>query len=828
MVKKVLCYFATDSLPEDPGDGSFASMLRERIQQALLDGLVPVALPAGAMRRALDLPDPVVERLEAMGQEMDNLSPGRVAGGLLLAASRTLAQQVATHTEVVEPITTGLRPMQVTAVQAVAPHLKNGRLALVEAGTGSGKSRIIAHLAAYTLALRDAGHSFAKVTLQPEEQLARAWSEKSPAGRMVAAIAKKREQDALHRVDASKAVTAVEGANSARTVLIAAPTVATLMQLITEYDRVALVLDDQKRWSLGVVLGRGQFVSPSAIADVLRAQEQPDPGVSAWLEDGCPSGRSDATRLLQRMCPGISGLADDLRSVARDFPIDDVLLRRDSPSGESDWYDALREIAASCDIVLVTHAMLAADNMLTCVGRTLLPPALGLFIDEAHDFEIAQADASSQSISMFSLRAALRNAPWASLRLATAAEQALRAAEESYRCLQAVPEPVRLPSELIPRSLTLAAWETASRSLLTLKAALDAVVAGAAKRKAESLGGMARTIDDLKAASRAITALTKGQPGSLTFSPIRRYPHIAVGPSNVDALLAARWEHTPCGALLSATLLYPGVTGPQAAPTIRRLALPPDRTVAPAVLHPHWIRSTPLMFTVAPQDAALLAPPTGEQLNHEALMRWVQVVAAVIADRIAPTAAGGTLVLMTGYERLRLLQDQLLAINGGELRERLIVQNRHVLPLSQALAEFRARAKEGARPILLGLGGAWTGVDLRDERYSDADAHKDLLLTDLVMPALPFGLNRTTTHEARVAWAGFAVEKDQALRSFLQGLGRLVRRDGLRHRRLWVLDGRLSDPLRRGLVSEFVRVVQDYPMRREFDVPLRDSSGEKE
>jgi CRISPR type IV-associated DEAD/DEAH-box helicase Csf4 len=216
-----------------------------------------------------------------------------------------------------------------------------------------------------------------------------------------------------------------------------------------------------------------------------------------------------------------------------------------------------------------------------------------------------------------------------------------------------------------------------------------------------------------------------------------------------------------------------------------------------------------------------LMPPTGEQLNHEALVSWVEGVAAVIADRIAPTAAGGTLVLMTGYERLRLLQAQLLAINGGELRERLIVQDRHVLPLSQALAEFRARAKEGARPILLGLGGAWTGIDLRDERYSDADAHKDLLLTDLVMPALPFGLNRTTTHEARVAWAGFAVEKDQALRSFLQGLGRLVRRDGLRHRRQWVLDGRLSDPLRRGMVSEFVRVVQDYPMRREFDVPLR-------
>lgn len=811
MVKKVLCYFAPESLPEDPQDGTFAALLRERIHQALLDGLSPISLPHGSVRRALDLPDPVVERLESMGKDLDNLSPGRVAGGLLLAASKAATDSAATQTEVVTPVTVGLRPMQVTAVEAVAPHLKAGRLALVEAGTGSGKSRIIAHLAAYVLALRDAGHAFAPVTLLPEAQLARPWSDKSPAAIAVARIAAKRAQASPELVS---------GTNAPRTALIAAPTVATLMQLVVEYDRVALVLDDLRRWTLGVVLGRGQFVSPAAISEVLEAQADPDQGVAAWLAEGCPSGLTDATRLLQRMYPGISGLADDLRVIATDFPVEDVILTGDSPPIEAEWYEALREIAQHCDIVLVTHAMLAADNLLARVGKTVLPPALALFIDEAHEFETAQADACSKSISLFHLRATLRHTDWASLRLATAADATLAALNDAYSALQAVPQPIRLPASLIDSAATRTAWDRASASLAALKSALDDMLDRSGKRKSIP-PALVRPVAEIREASRAFAAVLDGMQGSLGFSPMRRYPHLAVGPRNVDALLAARWEHTPCGALLSATLLYPSVTGPQAAPTIRRLALPVERTVAPAVLHPHWIRSTPLMFTVAPHDATELVPPSGDRLNAEGLQQWTVNLAAVIADRIAPTAAGGTLILMTGYERLQLLQAQLDAINGGELRGRLIAQDRHMLPLSQALSSFRVKSKDGVRPILLGLGGAWTGIDLRDERFTDAEAHNDLLLTDLVMPALPFGMTRTTTHEARLAWAGFSAEKDQALRTFLQGLGRLVRRDGLRHRRIWVLDGRLSDPLRRGMLSEFNRVVQDYPMRREFDLPRR-------
>jgi hypothetical protein len=56
---------------------------------------------------------------------------------------------------------------------------------------------------------------------------------------------------------------------------------------------------------------------------------------------------------------------------------------------------------------------------------------------------------------------------------------------------------------------------------------------------------------------------------------------------------------------------------------------------------------------------------------------------------------------------------------------------------------------------------------------------------------------------------------------FLQGLGRLVRRDGLRNRRIWVLDGRLFSAKHRSSTVEFLRVIKSYPALREFDLPAR-------
>lgn len=69
------------------------------------------------------------------------------------------------------------------------------------------------------------------------------------------------------------------------------------------------------------------------------------------------------------------------------------------------------------------------------------------------------------------------------------------------------------------------------------------------------------------------------------------------------------------------------------------------------------------------------------------------------------------------------------------------------------------------------------------------------MLTELVIPRLPFGTNRTITHAMRRDRVGnSSVEIVDTLFKLRQGIGRLVRREGLpKNRRVHILDARLVD-----------------------------------
>lgn len=51
-------------------------------------------------------------------------------------------------------------------------------------------------------------------------------------------------------------------------------------------------------------------------------------------------------------------------------------------------------------------------------------------------------------------------------------------------------------------------------------------------------------------------------------------------------------------------------------------------------------------------------------------------------------------------------------------------------------------------------------------------------------------------------------------RRFLQMIGRLVRRDGLRHRHLWILDGRLVNPASGNHTGDLRYVLNPYIHRQ--------------
>jgi len=131
--------------------------------------------------------------------------------------------------------------------------------------------------------------------------------------------------------------------------------------------------------------------------------------------------------------------------------------------------------------------------------------------------------------------------------------------------------------------------------------------------------------------------------------------------------------------------------------------------------------------------------------------------------------------------------------------------------LAQQRASFLAAAQDGHKPMWLAVGGAWTGVDVSGKDLGIVE-QKDSVLTDLVIPRLPFRNNRSMTHRTRMErrperpWELF----DTAMR-LKQGLGRLVRRENVpKNRRIFVLDSRLSDPAFDGFLGIIKRILGVY------------------
>lgn len=108
---------------------------------------------------------------------------------------------------------------------------------------------------------------------------------------------------------------------------------------------------------------------------------------------------------------------------------------------------------------------------------------------------------------------------------------------------------------------------------------------------------------------------------------------------------------------------------------------------------------------------------------------------------------------------------------------------------SACAVQYKALHNSGVKPVWVGLGSAWTGIDLSDDSVAPED---DRMLTDLIITRIPIGVGRTVIHERRVRIHGFSIVLQEAIWHLRQGLGRLVRREGVVSKQLWVLDSRLD------------------------------------
>lgn len=798
---KIFCYVPKVCV----GEGEISSQVRRQLTVALETHVTPVGVPRGTDGIAVDLSDEQHQQVKDIGRAL-NLAPGRVVGGLLYAMYLAGSSSVSSN----EPVLhlDKLRSGQVRCLQEAAPLMRGGRVVLAECGTGSGKGRLIAHAAAYALALRDK----ALLPQPPAVDL----SAKTEGGLPLFIREHAHKALAVH----TERMT-VLGLKRPRAVLITAPSIENVSHLTREWAAVRPLLDPKRLICTALVLGRAQFVSPSHLALLLEESDSTHPQISDWLNRGMPAGLTPSTAHLKVAEPGLCGLMADLEFLANesDFAHQDAALDEDSGQEEQSLYRELRVKAMDADLVFTTHAMLCLDNMqLTVEGSPgLLPPPAAVLVDEAHMLEPIQASIAAKSLSFVRLVAELRSEDWGLLRKASATKAAIASVKGALEMLKDIPDETPLPIERSDDASAQRAWYAAQPNLKQLIVDLQAVTKGTgnSKHTASSLTvRQQRSIRYVQRAVQSLEGISNGYKGYIGHSPRRGCISFTIGPSSVEKYLAARWATTPTAMLTSGTLVHLGSRGADPSMTQRDLAIPVERAASTSPIHPSWLVESPTLLMPSPEQFHRLMPPTGDSINDLSLSLWLFEVAKVV-NLAAQDAKGGMLVLMTGYDRLDGL-NKAIREEFPELAERLIIQSRQQR-VGSCSSLFKKMARSGVRPIWIATGAAWTGLDLADDTVPDSEASRDLLLTDLLMPNLPFGLDRGTTQMMRIQRFKFGAEAIATQRRLRQGLGRLVRRAGLQHRRIWMLDGRLQHPAAATYTADLRRVLINYVHRVAFE-----------
>ena len=569
-------------------------------------------------------------------------------------------------------------------------------------------------------------------------------------------------------------------------VIIAAPTIKVLSQLWAEFENDAVQAAAQDIRA-AILPGQQEFVDEIALRDYLL--DEPDAAVQSWLDAGGISQEGGAIARSGARCGRpLAWLMEDLRAIATNLRAEDFGLSGNSSKegiAAQQMVD-LRASVVNAQIVFCTHAMLAISLLNQWHSLPVLRPRdledsgedkqhPVFLIDEAHLFETAVSNATSDSLSLYHLRHKLR---------VYQREHRLGARSVAGRAADIVRDVTDICSgardeDRIDLSNNDGAGLRVREKILPLLSDLNEMMGKS--RVFPEITGLADTRSAIRALVNALSGKSSNK-SFLTFSPDRRFPSLQTGAASVARELGMLWAKASGGAaLISASFYVTDPSGRLNCDHMRStLALPLVRMDTPLPIVWDVIYSTPTLQIPSAETARALVPPTTEL----AMGDWCESQARII-NLIAASAKGGTLVLCTAYRQIHALRDALQST--GLDPNRLVV---HEGNIAAGQVSFVEKVHSSVRPVWLALGAAWTGLDLCES--SDVAPSEDVILTDLVITRIPIGLNRSNTMISRMDRIGFRPVAQEALLTFKQGIGRLVRREHLTNRRIWILDGRLQ------------------------------------
>lgn len=607
-------------------------------------------------------------------------------------------------------------------------------------------------------------------------------------------------------------------------VAVAAPTLKVLAQLWSEYE--TLVEENPTRWAglrVRFFPGVTEFVDPLKVQTYLQeaqadAEEgQPpviDAAVQSWYASGgMPLQNTPLSRALT-LCRNskdpedsvvFNFLADDLRAIATEVEPRSLLLDYDTAK-EDPRVIAAKAQAVEAHVVFCTHAMIAWQHKSKWAIWDHPPQCL--ILDEAHEFERAVAQANTRAVALRAVRRNVAKSRIDELITKTAAREARSA------LINLEGECARLFDENEGGSQYM--LQNAPSSLAMSLDRLRKVLASKAFENLPRIALIRRDLGDISKVLSPSENAYRSMIGWIDYSPKRAFPSLVAGEQQLGPILGSLWKTATHGVVLaSATLKASDACGVLRAGYLASvLSLPQKRTDIPDSVVLPAIYEIPILHLPSKNDLPAITRPHRIFRNEENEQAWLQNLSRTVGRIVSrPAIQGGSLVLMTSLSQARWI--------AAYLRETLdadrVLAAEDGVRLDQLQNQFVERYKAGIKPVLVGVGAAWTGLDLSDKTVK---AEEDFLLTDLLIGCLPIGLNRTATMIARIDRTGTNAIEKEALMMLRQGLGRLVRREHVTDRHLWFLDGRLWTPWKgmEGFTSAGRKILQDYRNRKGLSV----------
>lgn len=647
--------------------------------------------------------------------------------------------------------------------------------------------------------------------------------------------------------------------------VLTAPSYNVLLQAVALWQRMRSLLPETP--DAVTLLGQAEFVSATALERVLQDLPDDTPGKAAaaqWLASKGPASADDPLahawlmRSLQAACAGAwefaaqvhvdSGTPDDdpgrlayVRQFmeAREVPwvfcthamlATDVRrritqARRDykadsgTNASQAAWaeFQAMEEVERKGTKLHELQNNLMRDLVDRDAGR--LPPIGLLVVDEAHLLEENFARLFATGVSIAGLLRTLKALQEAMPRKITAQDiQDIKDAWDQLRELGRTRAGDQILSEQLP-----GAMEAASR----VRTALSRILA----RKLPTSEAHRSTLLRLQEIARSMELAAQsnqyrsGMTTRVSWSPTETWPSIEVGRYDVSAEFDFLWTMmVEDRAVLVSATLYDDVSREGLENVRRLLSIRSDRLRPMAPVRPPWTFEPVRLYMPAdsvlpdhPKDQQRFYRPTSRSTpdadkRQEQTARWRRDIANYVLQAYT-SGEGGMLVLLTSHAERQALETALFE----KLPAGALISQSPSIGLELAKKRFLQAAALGNRPCLLAVGTAWTGLDISGDALGSITgqsiaAHDDKVLTDLVIPNAPIGVNRTLTHQWRRERIGTLAEIGAVSMLFRQGVGRLVRREGLppRSRRLHFLDARIYDPAWAPFFAPIKRALRVY------------------